>query len=46
MRTCLGLLGVSSASELDSSYLHPAAPVYPPAPLNAFPFLNPRSPEY
>ncbi len=46
MRTSLGLLGVSSASQLDASFLHPAQPVYQPSALNAFPFLNPRSPEY
>ena len=46
MRTCLGLLGVTSNSELDASFLHPAPPVYTPSALNAFPFWNPRSPEY
>ena len=46
MRTCLGLLGVTSNAELDASFLHPAPPVYMPSALNAFPFWNPRSPEY
>ena len=46
IRTCLGLLGATSTAELDASFLHPALPVYAPSALNAFPFLNPRSPEY
>ena len=46
MRTCLGLLGVTSNAELDASFLHPAPPVYMPSALNAFPFWKPRSPEY
>ena len=46
MRTCLGLLGVTSNAELDASFLHPAPPVYIPSALNAFPFWKPRSPEY
>ena len=46
MRTCLGLLGVTSNGELDASFLHPAPPVYMPNALNAFPFWKPRSPEY
>ncbi len=46
MRVCLGLLGVTSAAELDASFLHPAQPVYQPSAVSAFPFLNPRSPEY
>jgi len=46
MRTCLGLLGATSNAELDASLLHPAPPVYEPRPLNAFPFLDPRSPKY
>ncbi len=46
MRICLGLLGVNSPAQLDASFLHAAQPVYPPSALNAFPFLNPRSPEY
>ena len=46
MRTCLGLLGVTSNAELNASFLHPAPPVYMPSALNAFPFWKPRSPEY
>ncbi len=46
MRTCLGLLGATSNAELGAAHLHPAQPVYPPGALNAFPFLDPRSPEY
>ena len=36
----LGLLGVTNFSELDSSYLSPGQPVYPPGPFSAFPHLH------
>jgi glycolate oxidase len=40
IRTCLGLLGVCSCGELDSSYLHgPSAAVQPPV-TSAFPLLE------
>ena len=40
IKTCLGLLGVSSVSELDGSYLHHASPVVPSGALSAFPVLD------
>jgi glycolate oxidase len=40
IRTCLGLLGVSSMGELDASYLHHASPVGPPGAVSAFPLLD------
>ncbi len=40
IKTCLGLLGVSSVSELDGSYLHHASPVVPSGALSAFPLLD------
>ena len=40
IKTCLGLLGVSSMGELDSSYLHDASPVVPPGAVSAFPLLD------
>lgn len=40
VRTCLGLLGVNTWAELDSSYLHPAPPVDPGRTLGAFPLLT------
>ena len=36
----LALLGVTSYRELDSSYLHPAPPVYPPGTISGFPLLD------
>ncbi|MGH7347187.1 MAG: alpha-hydroxy-acid oxidizing protein, partial [Candidatus Rokuibacteriota bacterium] len=40
IRICLGLLGVSRLSALDSSYLHPATPVRPAHFASAFPLLE------
>ncbi|MBI3702337.1 MAG: alpha-hydroxy-acid oxidizing protein [Rhizobiales bacterium] len=40
VRRCLGLLGVNRFVELDTSYLHPAAPANPPHVLSAFPLLE------
>lgn len=40
MLRALALLGVSSCSQLDRSYLHPAAAVTPPGALSAFPLLD------
>ena len=40
VRTCLGLLGVSTFAELDRSYLHPAPAVDPGQALGAFPLLG------
>ncbi len=40
IRICLGLLGVTGWSELDRSYLHPAAPVVPPHATSAFPLIE------
>lgn len=40
IRICLGLLGVSSLSALDRSYLHPATPVGPAHVTSAFPLLD------
>lgn len=40
IKTCLGLLGVTSVGELDSSYLHQASPVVPLGALSAFPLLD------
>jgi glycolate oxidase len=40
IKTCLGLLGVTSVGELDSSYLHQASPVVPHGALSAFPLLD------
>ena len=40
IRICLGLLGVHSLGLLDSSYLHPAAPVTLPHVTSAFPLLD------
>ncbi|MFZ2160365.1 MAG: alpha-hydroxy acid oxidase [Bradyrhizobium sp.] len=37
---CLGLLGVTSFSELDMSYLHPATPANLPHVFSAFPLLD------
>ena len=37
---CLGLLGVTSFSELDKSYLHPATPANLPHVFSAFPLLD------
>ncbi|QWG17150.1 alpha-hydroxy-acid oxidizing protein [Bradyrhizobium sediminis] len=37
---CLGLLGVTSFSELDKSYLHPATPTNLPHVFSAFPLLD------
>ena len=39
-RIALGLLGVTSFAELDSSYLHAATPVNAPGPFSAFPLLD------
>jgi hypothetical protein len=36
---CLGLLGVASLSQLDRSYVRPAAPVGPAGVHSAFPLL-------
>ncbi|MEQ9123997.1 MAG: alpha-hydroxy-acid oxidizing protein, partial [Alphaproteobacteria bacterium] len=36
----LGLLGVTSYGQLDSTYLAPAPLVYPPSPYAAFPHLH------
>ncbi len=40
IRTCLGLLGVSSMGELDASYLHDSTSVVPPGVVSAFPLLD------
>ncbi|HUN50855.1 MAG TPA: alpha-hydroxy acid oxidase [Candidatus Sulfotelmatobacter sp.] len=40
VQTCLGLLGVTRWSALDTSYLHPATAVAAAATLGAFPLLN------
>jgi isopentenyl diphosphate isomerase/L-lactate dehydrogenase-like FMN-dependent dehydrogenase len=40
VRRSLGLLGVTSFSELDGSYLQPAVSVSPPHALSAFPLLK------
>ena len=40
VQRCLGLLGVTSFAELDSSYLHAATPANPPHVLSAFPLLD------
>jgi glycolate oxidase len=41
IRSCLGLLGVSSFAELDASYLYAGAtPVWPPGYSSAFPLLD------
>jgi glycolate oxidase len=37
---CLGLLGLTSFSELNKSYLHPATPTNLPHVLSAFPLLD------
>ena len=37
---CLGLLGVTKFTELDKSYLHPAAPTNMPGVFSAFPLLE------
>ena len=37
---CLGLLGVTKYSELDRSYVRPAAPANVPHVLSAFPLLQ------
>jgi len=37
---CLGLLGVTKFSDLDRSYVRPAAPANPPHVLSAFPLLK------
>jgi glycolate oxidase len=42
MRVAMKLLGVNRFVELDGSYLQPAAPVRPAAPLGAFPLLDAR----
>jgi len=34
------LLGVNRVTEIDGSFVHPAVPVRPPAPLGAFPLLD------
>ena len=39
IRTCFGLLGVTSFAELDRSYVHPCAPVVPPHVHSAFPLI-------
>lgn len=39
IRICLGLLGVNSLAELNTSYLAPAKAVEVPTPLSAFPLL-------
>ena len=41
VRTCLGLLGVTSLDELGPAYLAPAAPVGPAEIFSAFPLLGP-----
>ncbi len=40
MIRCLGLMGVTSIAELDSSFLRPAMPVTPPDVFSAFPLLR------
>ena len=40
VRRCLGLLGVNSFAELDTSYLQQAAPTNPPSVFSAFPLLE------
>src|SRR5262249_56160951 len=40
VQRCLGLLGVNKFSELDASYLPPAAPTNPPHVFSAFPLLK------
>ena len=46
MRIAMGLMGITSLSELDESFLHEAAPVRAPSALSALPFLSLRTPEY
>ncbi len=46
MRIAMGLLGVTSLSQLDETFLHPAAPVCAPSALSALPYLSLRTPEY
>ena len=40
MLRCLALLGVQNLAELDTSYLHPAAPTSAPHVFSAFPLLK------
>jgi isopentenyl diphosphate isomerase/L-lactate dehydrogenase-like FMN-dependent dehydrogenase len=40
VQRCLGLLGVTSFADIDSSYLHPAAPTAAPHVFSAFPLLT------
>ena len=40
IKICLGLLGVTSLAQLDTSYLHPAPSVTPPRVFSAFPLLE------
>jgi len=40
IRTCFGLLGVTSFAQLDRSYVHPCAPVVPPHVHSAFPLIG------
>jgi len=42
IRTCLGLLGVTSLSDLNPRYLAPAAPVIEPGVFSALPLLGPH----
>jgi len=42
----LGLLGVTSFGQLDTSYLHPVAPIVPPHVHSAFPLTNLTDPGY
>ncbi len=40
IRTCFGLLGVTSFAELDRSFIHPAASVVQPHVHSAFPLIG------
>jgi glycolate oxidase len=40
IQRCFGLLGVTTFSDLDRSYLHPATPAVTPHALSAFPLLT------
>ncbi len=46
VRTCLGLMGLTSLAELDRSMLRPASPVVQPGLLSAFPLIDIPEPQY
>ncbi len=46
MLSAMGLLGIQNLSQLDKSYLHPAAPVREASVFSAFPLLNLDDPGY